>query len=165
MRGNRDFLIGERFAGAAGATLLPEQIVVEVAGVPTLLLHGDELCTADIEYQRFRARMRDPRLQRIAAATPWPVRSGIARLLRGRSRRAAAIKPEAIMDVTAEAVAQAFRAHGVTRMVHGHTHRPARHDLVVDGKARERFVLADWYGKGSYLEFGPQGYATHDIAG
>ena len=165
MHGNRDFLLGRRFAEATGARLLPEQIVVDVGGVPTLLLHGDELCTADVNYQRFRARVRDPGLQRVALATPWFVRSAIARLLRRTSKRASMTKPEAIMDVTPDAVADAFRAHGVRRMIHGHTHRPARHAHVVDGAPRERFVLADWYGRGSYLELGSEGPATREIRG
>lgn len=163
MHGNRDFLLGDRFTAQTGARLLPEQVVVDVAGTPTLLLHGDELCTDDVAYQRFRARVRDPRVQKIALATPALVRSGLARVLRSTSRRASMAKPEPIMDVAADAVAAAFRRHRVRRMIHGHTHRPARHELMVDGEARERFVLSDWHDRGSYLAFGPQGPRTHDI--
>jgi UDP-2,3-diacylglucosamine hydrolase len=161
--GNRDFLLGERFAQASGATLLPEQIVVNVGGSPTLLLHGDELCTADVGYQRFRRIARDSRWQRRYLALPYGWRRGIARWLRGRSRMATAAKPEKIMDVEPEAVNAAFRAANVTRIIHGHTHRPARHHLVVDGRQCERFVLADWYDRGSYLEFGAAGARTRDV--
>ena len=107
--GNRDFLLGERFCKAAGVTLLPGQLVVNVAGTPTLILHGDELCTADHAYQRFRRIAHDVRWQRAYLALPYPMRRGIGRWLRGRSRRANAAKPERIMDVEPSAVAAAFR--------------------------------------------------------
>lgn len=162
--GNRDFLLGERFCAAAGVTLLPGQLVVNVGGVPTLVLHGDELCTSDRAYQRFRRIAHDPRWQRSYLALPYPMRRGIARWLRRRSRAANAEKPERIMDVDPAAVDAAFRAAGVSRMIHGHTHRPARHHLVVDGRECERFVLADWYERGSYLEFGEEAGRTRDVA-
>ncbi len=162
--GNRDFLLGERFCAAAGVTLLPSQLVVNVGGTPTLVLHGDELCTSDHAYQRFRRVAHDTRWQRTYLALPYAMRSGIARWLRGRSRIANAGKPERIMDVDPGAVAAAFRDAGVSRMIHGHTHRPARHHLVVDGRACERFVLADWYERGSFLEFDHDGGRTRDIA-
>ncbi len=161
--GNRDFLLGERFCAAAGATLLPGQLVVNVGGVPTLVLHGDELCTSDRAYQRFRRIAHAPRWQRAYLALPYAMRRGIARWLRRRSRAANAAKPEQIMDVEPDAVAAAFRDAGVSRMIHGHTHRPARHHLVVDGRACERFVLADWYEHGSYLEFDQEGGRTRDV--
>jgi UDP-2,3-diacylglucosamine hydrolase len=165
MVGNRDFLLGERFARTAGATLLPEQIVVDVAGTPTLLLHGDELCTGDAAYQRYRAFVREPRRQRRFLALPYPLRRGVGHLLRGKSRRAVAVKPERVMDVDGAAVEAVFRAAGVTRMIHGHTHRPARHHLVIDGRPCERWVLADWYEHGSYLAFDADGGRTYDLPG
>ena len=161
--GNRDFLLGERFARASGATLLPEQLVVNVAGTRTLLLHGDELCTADIGYQRFRRIARDLRWQRRYLALPYALRRRIAQWLRSRSRRATAAKPEKIMDVEPKAVEAAFRAANVTRIIHGHTHRPARHHLVVDSRECERWVLADWYDHGSYLEFDAAGAEPRDV--
>ncbi len=161
--GNRDFLLGERFARTSGVTLLPEQIVVNVAGTPTLLLHGDELCTADIGYQRFRRVARDVRWQRRFLALPYAWRRGIARWLRGRSRMATAGKPEKIMDVEPKAVDAAFRVANVSRIIHGHTHRPARHHLVVDNRECERWVLADWYDQGSFVEFDAAGGRRHDI--
>jgi UDP-2,3-diacylglucosamine hydrolase len=164
MRGNRDFLLGERFAQAAGATLLPEKVVVDLHGTPTLLLHGDGLCTDDARYQRYRAWMQDATRQRRFLALPYVVRRGIARWLRRKSRRETARKSEAILDATPAAVEAAFRAAGVTRMIHGHTHRPARHHVVVDGRDCERRVLADWYDRGSYLEVDGAGARTRDVS-
>lgn len=162
--GNRDFLLGARFGEVAGCALLPEQVVVDVQGAPTLILHGDELCTDDAGYQKYRAWSRNPRLQRRLQALPYTLRRGIARLLRRQSRRASAAKPEAIMDVAPDAVAAAFRTHGVGRMIHGHTHRPARHRVNVDGRECERWVLADWYDRGSYLECTPSGIVAREIS-
>jgi UDP-2,3-diacylglucosamine hydrolase len=164
-RGNRDFLIGERFAAACGAKLLPEQIVVDIAGVPTLLTHGDELCTDDVAYQRFRARARTPEWRDDILRRPYWQRRLIAWYLRLRSRRATAQKTDAIMDVNEGAVADAFRSHGVTRMIHGHTHRPARHALSVDGTPRERHVMAAWHDDGQYLQVDDRGVEVHTIKG
>lgn len=164
MRGNRDFLLGERFARAAGATLLPEQIVIDLCGTNTLLLHGDELCTDDIDYQRFRAWTHDPAWQRRMLVLPYRARRRLAAWLRRKSGKATARKPEAIMDVSHASVEAAFRKSGVTRMIHGHTHRPARHHVVVDGHDCERRVLADWYDRGSYLEVDAGGARTSEVA-
>jgi UDP-2,3-diacylglucosamine hydrolase len=163
MTGNRDFLLGERFTASAGATLLPEQIVIHLGGTPTLLLHGDELCTADVEYQRYRRFSRNRRNQRVFLAFPYGLRRRFAGVMRRKSKVTAAAKPESIMDVEPSAVEAAFRAANVTRIIHGHTHRPAHHHLVVDGRECERWVLADWYTHGSYLEFGEDGGRTRDI--
>ncbi len=162
--GNRDFLLGERFAATSGVTLLPEQVVVDVGGAQTLLLHGDELCTGDAGYQRFRRLVRDARWQRFFAALPYGWRRAVARWLRRRSRIATATKSERIVDVAPDAVDAMFRAANVARMIHGHTHRPARHHLVVDRRECERWVLADWYEHGSYLEFDAHGGRSCDIA-
>ena len=164
MAGNRDFLLGERFANAAGALLLPEQIVINLAGTPTLLLHGDELCTGDVGYQRFRAVVRNPDYLRYFLALPYAMRRGIASWLRRKSGTATADKPETILDVEHRAVEAAFRASNVTRIIHGHTHRPAHHHLVVDGRDCERWVLADWYDRGSYLEYDAGGGRARDVA-
>jgi UDP-2,3-diacylglucosamine hydrolase len=164
MTGNRDVLLGPRFADAAGATLLPERIVVDVAGTPTLLLHGDVLCTGDVAYQRFRAIARDPRWQRRFLALPYALRHGVAGWLRRKSREATAAKPEAILDVEPRAVEAAFREAAVAQMIHGHTHRPARHTLAIDGRNCERWVLADWYDRGSYLECDGAGIRARAVA-
>jgi UDP-2,3-diacylglucosamine hydrolase len=150
-RGNRDFLLGERFARAAGATLLPDAVVHPLHGTPTLLMHGDQLCTDDLKYQRYRAWWADPAHRRRLLALPWFARRGIGAMLRGASRRANRGKAETIMDVSDGAVAAALREHRVSRLIHGHTHRPARHEHVVDDVRRERLVLADWYDRASYL--------------
>jgi UDP-2,3-diacylglucosamine hydrolase len=162
--GNRDAMLGQRFTNAAGAELLPEQFVADVAGTLTLLLHGDELCTGDVSYQRFRALVRNPKWQRRFLALPYSLRRGIGRWLRARSQAATAKKSKAILDVEPSAVEAAFRAAGVARMIHGHTHRPARHEHVVDGRERERWVLADWYDRGSYLEYGADGGTMREVA-
>jgi UDP-2,3-diacylglucosamine hydrolase len=163
MYGNRDMLIGRRFAEAAGATLLPEQLVVDLYGVPTLLLHGDELCTDDEAYQRLRVWWHDKTRQGRFLALPYAVRRAIGAWFRRKSRKSTAGKSQQIMDVNAEAVLRALRTHGVQRMIHGHTHRPARHELVVDGRACERWVLSDWYDRGSYLEVDEAGVRSRDV--
>jgi UDP-2,3-diacylglucosamine hydrolase len=164
MHGNRDFLLGERFARAAGARLLPERIVVDAGGVPTLLMHGDELCTDDADYQRYRAWIRDPHRQRRILALPWAVRRAFSAWLRRRSRNANRTKRDEIMDVNASAVAQALRDAGVARLVHGHTHRPATHALDVDGRRCERHVLPDWHDRAVWLEVDPSGARRRELA-
>jgi len=164
MRGNRDLLLGARFAAAAGATLLPDGIVVELGGRPTLLLHGDELCTDDDAYQRFRAWAREPARQRRFLALPYLLRRAAVAWMRRRSRQETATKTQVMMDVNPDAVAAALRTHGVTRMIHGHTHRPARHELVVDGRPCERWVLPDWHDRACYLEVDAAGARLREVA-
>lgn len=163
--GNRDFLLGQRFARATGATLLPEYAVIDLAGTRTLLCHGDALCTDDVEYQAFRARMRDPHTQQRLLRLPYFVRRWIARHMQKKSADSKSGKSETIMDVAPAAVEEAFRAHAAQRMIHGHTHRPARHVHDVDGVPRERLVLADWYDGGSYLELDAEGARVRPITG
>ncbi len=163
-RGNRDFLMGERLARAAGAALLPDESVLDLHGVRTAIMHGDELCTDDVDYQAYRARMHDPAVQARLLRLPYFVRRIIAAYLRRRSRDTKALKPESIMDVTPAAVADAFRRHDARRIVHGHTHRPARHEHEVDGSTRERYVLADWHDRGQYLAIDASGVRSHEVA-
>jgi UDP-2,3-diacylglucosamine hydrolase len=162
-RGNRDFLLGQRFARATGATLLPDFVVVDLFGTRTLLCHGDELCTDDTEYQAYRARMRDQATQARLLRLPYFVRRAIAWWLQRKSRSEKALKPESIMDVAAGAVVAAFAQHDARRMIHGHTHRPARHEHLVDGSVRERFVLADWHDLGHYVAVDDAGVHIRDI--
>jgi UDP-2,3-diacylglucosamine hydrolase len=164
-RGNRDFMLGAAFERASGATLLPEQLRLDLHGVPTLISHGDELCTDDAEYQRYRARVRTPEAMRRLLRLPYAVRRIMAAWLRRKSRSDKSLKPESIMDVNADAVAGAFRTYGALRMIHGHTHRPARHHCQVDGTSRERWVMADWHDRGHYLAVDALGVHTRDIAG
>lgn len=162
-QGNRDFLLGEGFARAIGGTLLPERERIDLFGVPTLLSHGDELCTSDVEYQRYRTRIRSHEARARLLGLPLFVRRIIAWFLRRKSRDANALKAESIMDVAEGAVVDTLRRHAVDRLIHGHTHRPAHHALVVDGKPRERIVLADWHDHGHYLEATPAGLVAREI--
>lgn len=143
-RGNRDFLLGETFARHARARLLPEPVLLQTDAGPVLLAHGDEFCTADHGYQRFRRFVRRPNVQRAYLALPLGVRRQIAAWARGRSMQANRYKPADIMDVETSAVEAALRASGAGTLIHGHTHRPARHALTVDGRTCERLVLPDW---------------------
>ncbi|HEY6822012.1 MAG TPA: UDP-2,3-diacylglucosamine diphosphatase [Burkholderiales bacterium] len=154
MQGNRDFLMGPAFCAATGAALLPDPTVHTLGGQPTLLMHGDTLCTDDVDYQAWRRTARSSAWQEPFLAKPLKARRREIEALRDKSREVIQAKPAAIMDVNEAAVKDAFREHGVSRLVHGHTHRPGRHALQVDGKTCERWVLPDWYGKGGYLEFG-----------
>lgn len=151
IRGNRDFLIGEEFAVATGITLLEEPLSVAIAGQPTLLLHGDVMCTDDLAYQQFRRQVRDAQWQRQFLALPLAARKRKIEEVRQLSESAKQSKAAEIMDVNADAVAETFRRNGYVRMIHGHTHRPAQHWHDVDGQRCERWVLADWYERGSYL--------------
>ena len=157
MHGNRDFLFDARFAQAAGARLLVDPTVIEQAGTRTLLLHGDTLCVDDPDYQAFRAKVRTELWRKDFLAKPLAERRAIALKLRADSRSSQQAKSDAIMDVSPSAVAQAFRLHDCTRMIHGHTHRSARHEYVVDGRVRERWVLGDWYRAGSFLRCDSEG--------
>ncbi len=164
-RGNRDFLLGEDFARATGASLLGEQTIVDIHGTRTLLSHGDEFCTGDLAYQRYRAWSHDPARQRRLLRLPYRLRRWIADWMRRGSRGATSRKPESILDVNAKAIEGAFRANGITRMIHGHTHRPAHHVLVVDGTPRERIVLADWHDHGHFVAIDDAGVRNHEVDG
>ncbi|MBQ0831486.1 UDP-2,3-diacylglucosamine diphosphatase [Marinobacter sp.] len=144
MHGNRDFLLGEDFCARAGATLLDDPTHIDLYGTPTLLMHGDSLCTADVEYQKFRANMRNPQTQKLILARPLKDRQQMARQLREMSMATNQGKAEAIMDVTPEEVVRVMEAHDVPQLIHGHTHRPAEHSLEVNGKLSKRIVLGDW---------------------
>jgi len=151
MHGNRDFLLGSEFATAAGVHLLEDPSVLRIAGVKTLLMHGDTLCTDDHDYQQWRRTARSSEWQRRFLAAPLAQRRAQMLNLRERSRQVIAEKPAEIMDVSEHAVREAFRTHGVRRLIHGHTHRSAYHELEVNGARCERWVLPDWYGGGGYL--------------
>jgi len=151
MHGNRDFLIGHEFCRAAGATLLDDPAVVTAGGAPALLMHGDTLCTDDLDYQTWRRTARSAEWQRAFLGKPLDERRREILALRDRSRKVIQAKPADIMDVNEDAVEEALRRHAVRRLVHGHTHRPGRHAPRVDGRTCERWVLPDWYGPGGYL--------------
>ena len=163
MQGNRDFVASAGFAAGTGAVLIADPTQIDLYGNRTLLLHGDTLCTGDAAYQAFRRQVRDPKWQAAALARPIGERVAIAQEMRLKSEGAKQGKAMAIMDVAPEAVDQAFRDSGCVQMIHGHTHRPARHVHHVDGTERVRWVLADWYERGSYLEATPAGVASVDL--
>jgi UDP-2,3-diacylglucosamine hydrolase len=144
MHGNRDFLIGQDYCERAGATLLGDPTVIDLYGTPALLMHGDSLCTADVEYQKFRASMRNPQMQKMLLARPLADRQQMARQLRQMSMAKNQGKAEDIMDVTPEEVVKELEHHGVQLMIHGHTHRPAIHELEANGEQARRIVLGDW---------------------
>jgi UDP-2,3-diacylglucosamine hydrolase len=144
MHGNRDLLLGAAFAQACGATLVGDPIVVSIAGTPTLLAHGDAWCMRDAPYQQFRAMVRAPAFQQDFLARPVPERIAVARAARQQSETEKAVKAMDIMDVTPAAVEAALAHAGVTRVIHGHTHRPAVHVHEWDGHRAERWVLPDW---------------------
>jgi UDP-2,3-diacylglucosamine hydrolase len=144
MHGNRDFLLGVDFAKHCGMQLLPEAKVIDLYGRPTLLLHGDTLCTEDVDYLAFRAQVRNPLWQQAVLSKSLAERRIMASALRNESKMAGSNKEMAIMDVTQDEVIKAMAQAGVDLMIHGHTHRPARHDLNIDGKSAERIVLGDW---------------------
>ncbi len=155
--GNRDFLLGRRFARASGARLVREPALLEAAGQRIMLLHGDAQCTDDLAYQRFRRRIRFPLTLALLRALPMAVRLRLASRLRQRSENDTSYKPPTITDVNPDAIEAAFRQSKADCMIHGHTHRPARHLHQVDGRERQRWVLADWHDQATWLETGPAG--------
>jgi UDP-2,3-diacylglucosamine hydrolase len=161
-RGNRDFLAGARFAADTGATLLPDPAVVNLYGEPTLLMHGDLLCTGDTAYQAFRAQVRAPAWQAQFLAQPLAAREAFAAKARAASKEhqkdvGSGGAMDAITDVDADAVAQTLARYGVRRLIHGHTHRPAIHALDAGGRHARRIVLGDWYEQGSVLRVDADG--------
>lgn len=162
MHGNRDFLIGKRFAERTGVKLLADPTVIDLGG-PTLLMHGDTLCTDDLQYQKARRFLRNRLVQGIYLALPLSLRRRIAAYARAKSKTDTAAKASYIMDVNQQAVEEAMRQHGVTRLIHGHTHRPAIHRFKSrDGKAMERIVLGDWYDQSSILRWDGRGGRLSD---
>ena len=151
MVGNRDFMLGQRFAERAGFTLLDDGVVHDIDGRPTLLMHGDVLCTDDVAYQAVRRQVRTPEWQAQILAMPLEARRAFAAKAREDSKAHTGSTKESIMDVNADAVVDTMRKVGVTRLIHGHTHRPAVHRFELDGKPAERVVLGDWYEQGSVL--------------
>ena len=151
MHGNRDFLVGKGFFAASGAQFLEDPSVIRFAGKRLALLHGDTLCTDDHDYQAWRRTARSEAWQRDFLSKPLDARHEAVAALREKSKEVIQAKPMEIMDVNPDAVRNAFRQLGVNRMIHGHTHRPARHEIEVDGARCERWVLPDWYGPGGYL--------------
>jgi UDP-2,3-diacylglucosamine hydrolase len=151
MHGNRDFLLGERFCRATGAELLSDPIRKVLHGVPTLLMHGDLLCTDDSDYLAFRRQVRDPAFQQQFLSLPLSARREKAREYRAMSGEANTLKAEAIMDVNPQAVIDSLTQYDALRLIHGHTHRPHDHSLNLDGQLASRHVLGDWRPQGAEI--------------
>jgi UDP-2,3-diacylglucosamine hydrolase len=152
MQGNRDFLLGKAFCQVVGAQLLPDPTVIDLYGEPTLLMHGDSLCTGDKEYQAFRSTARDPQWQAQLLALELPERRALAAQMRSMSREANSNKAEDIMDVTPSEVEKVMRDFNVKQLIHGHTHRPAQHAI----NTGRRWVLGDWDSRGWAIIASPQ---------
>lgn len=164
IHGNRDFLLQEDYAKLAGLTLLPGEHVADLYGERVLLMHGDSLCTDDIPYQQFRALVRNPAWQQDFLARTPQERLQIALQARDASAEHKDNVAMDIMDVNPGEVVAAFERHGVHRMIHGHTHRPATHDLEVNGQAVQRIVLGDWYTRINVLRVRPGSYELSPFA-
>jgi len=163
MQGNRDLLMGETLAAACHATLLPDPTLLDLYGTPTLLSHGDTLCTDDVEYQQFRTQVHSADFQKQFLAQPLAERKAYITQLRTRSEAEKQSKASAVMDVNDAAVATLLREHHYPRLIHGHTHRPKRHKHRVDGHVCERWVLGDWDIEGNALRCDSSGIGWQSI--
>lgn len=164
MHGNRDFLIGHDFLVATGATLLPDPTVITLEGTPTILSHGDMLCTDDIAHMKGRKEWLDPVRQAAFLAQPPEVREKVARQLRMESSHNKTLKAAEIMDVTQQAVEDLLTQHKLHQLIHGHTHRPAIHDFMLGNSPARRIVLSDWHDDhGSMLVYDEAGPRLQDI--
>ena len=143
--GNRDFLLGQEFISATGSTLLPDIYVIELEGIPTLLMHGDLLCSDDKEYQQARLMLRSDAFAQDFLPKTIDERRAIAANYRQRSGEATSLKAEKLMDVNHTTVIETMQRNGVLRLIHGHTHRPNFHDFELNGKAAQRIVLSEWH--------------------
>ena len=157
MHGNRDLLMGDTLALACHAALLPDPTMLDLYGTPTLITHGDKLCTDDVEYQKFRAYVHSEEFQKEFLARPLAARKVFIENLRQQSTAAKQGKDSAIMDVNIEAVLALLREHNYPRLIHGHTHRPARHLHHLDEHNCERWVLSDWDHQPAALQCDAQG--------
>ena len=164
MHGNRDFLLSERFAEQSNTTLLQDPTLIDLYGTPTLLMHGDLLCTDDTEYLSFREMVHDRQWQTGFLVKSLEQRRKIAADMRALSKEKTSDKAESIMDVNQEAVIQTMTKNQVPRLIHGHTHRPDVHELLIANEHVQRFVLGDWYEQGSVLECRPDGCELQSIA-
>lgn len=151
MQGNRDVLAGRGFAARAGASLISDPTLLDLYGTSTLLMHGDTLCTDDVEYQKFRVYARNPGFQQRFLSQPIAERKKQMLEMRMKSEQHKQGQAAEIMDVAPATVEQALREHAYPRLIHGHTHRPAHHVHMVDGRRCERWVLNDWYQRGGFL--------------
>ena len=164
VRGNHDFLFGANFSKMTGCTLLPDHCVIEVNGTRVLIMHGDTLCIDDHSYQTFRRYSREPGNQQAFLAKPLEERIVEAEHIRKQSKQATQLKTNDIMDVNQEAVRSAMCEHGVSLLLHGHTHRPAIHNFMIDDEHAKRIVLGDWYERDTLLLWDDNGYRFSTVA-
>lgn len=155
IHGNRDFLLGQRFAQKSSMILLPEVDLIQLYGQAVVVMHGDTLCTKDIAYQEFRKKSRTWWWQAMIKSLPLFVRKKIAANYRKRSAAATSMKSQDIMDVTPEEVVNCLESYRSQLLIHGHTHRPAVHALDANGNKAQRIVLGDWYEQGAWLKVTP----------
>jgi len=151
MHGNRDFLIGEAFCNAAGAKLLTDPCSINLGDQPALLMHGDSLCTRDEEYMKARILLRSDTFQKDFLSKPIQERRIIAQQIRGKSVQVSREKAEDIMDVTLEEVSKVMDQAGTSILIHGHTHRPAVHEVALQSGPGTRYVLGDWHTSTKFL--------------
>lgn len=163
-QGNRDFLLGQKFCQKTGVTLLDDHAVIDLYDTPTLLMHGDLLCTDDLPYQAFRIKSHTSEWQHNVLSKPLVLRLLVARWYRLRSYFHKRGKSQDIMDVNQNTVIETLRTHNCLRLIHGHTHRPNRHDFEIDGKSAQRFVLSEWHSdKAEVLCWTDNGYSIEVI--
>lgn len=157
IHGNRDFLVGQRFARDSSMQILPETKLLQLYGRRLLILHGDTLCTDDVGYQKFRKKVRNPLIQKIFLALPLKWRLSIAARMRADSKASNRGKSLDVMDVNPQAVINAMQENRAEWMIHGHTHRPAIHDVPLNGKTGHRAVLGAWHEAGSMITVSANG--------
>lgn len=157
MRGNRDFLLGKKFFNRTGCHLLPDEHVVLLGDQLTLLMHGDTLCTNDVNYLRFRKKTRNKFLQILFLLKPLKKRIELANTYRKKSQEYTSQLPPSIMDVSQEEVQRIMQKHGVKELIHGHTHQPGIHRFTMNHQPAARTVLASWESQGSALVVDPHG--------
>ena len=164
MRGNRDFLMAQQFSQITGATLIEDPTTIDLYGTPTLLMHGDTLCTDDVDYQKFRSMVRDPDWQSDFLSMSSEERLAITKKYRGISKTAMADKTMDIMDANQQAIESAMLEQNIQQLIHGHTHRPAIHNFSINEKQMKRIVLGDWYEQGSVLQCDENGCQLEQLS-
>ena len=156
IHGNRDFLLGKSYAKKAKMQLLPEIETIELYGQTVVIMHGDTLCTRDINYQVFRKKSRSWWWQTAVKSLPLFIRKKMAANYRKQSAAATAVKSQEIMDVTESEVVTCLEQYQSQLLIHGHTHRPAVHEIMANGENAQRIVLGDWYEQGAWLKVTPE---------
>lgn len=164
MQGNRDFLLAEQFARVSGATLIEDPTIINLYDTPTLLMHGDTLCTDDVDYQKFRIMVRDPRWKTEFFSKPDEERLAMTTKYRKVSKVETAKKTMEIMDVNQQEVETVMLKQNINQLIHGHTHRPAIHDFMVNDTQMKRIVLGDWFEQGSVLECDEHGCSLESFS-